>query len=317
MAIKNIIAKGLGFAPATAKWIVTHGFGAGAAAPPAPSAASPGASSLPTGGWVRLPSRYDDKPPPKTVAKPPKGKPWPKEQIVGPAGRVPSRFRFGSARLIQGPPPAQTLAITGVSLATEFGAGRIAHRLVPLGAQRILEDELILLRLVEDYDEGKHERDAAGKFSSTSGEAGGEKKGLMAKAKEKAKAVAHAVVHPVEAANAIGQAVADQHVDIKNEFGHAGAVAILAVAAAPVPGTFVAPIVAKLIKRGVQALLAKLSGPKTAVATEAIQAKDLEGMVDAVLELLAKAHKAAGVRMPTVSREKVKERLWAWLRRRQ
>jgi len=26
MAIKNIIAKGIGFSPATSKWIVTHGF---------------------------------------------------------------------------------------------------------------------------------------------------------------------------------------------------------------------------------------------------------------------------------------------------
>lgn len=32
MAIKNIIAKGIGFAPATVKWIVTHGFGIGEAA---------------------------------------------------------------------------------------------------------------------------------------------------------------------------------------------------------------------------------------------------------------------------------------------
>jgi hypothetical protein len=30
MAIKNIIAKGIGFSPATVKWIVTHGFGIGA-----------------------------------------------------------------------------------------------------------------------------------------------------------------------------------------------------------------------------------------------------------------------------------------------
>ena len=31
MAIKNIIAKGIGFSPSTIKWIVTHGFGSAVA----------------------------------------------------------------------------------------------------------------------------------------------------------------------------------------------------------------------------------------------------------------------------------------------
>tara|TARA_Y100000310_G_C20657188_1_gene802594 strand:- start:913 stop:1131 length:219 start_codon:yes stop_codon:yes gene_type:complete len=36
MAIKNIIAKGVGFSPNTTGWIVTHGFGAVAVVPTTP-----------------------------------------------------------------------------------------------------------------------------------------------------------------------------------------------------------------------------------------------------------------------------------------